>query len=234
MAKRKGKTRGGKKQEEVLVDIVEVRDQAQNFIERNQSFILGGLAGILLLIGAIFAYNNFYKQPRQKEAVEQMFQAEFQFERDSFIQALTNPGGGFSGFLEIIDNYKGTPAANIAHYYAGISYLNLGQFDAAISYLNDFKPKGMITPIMKFGALGDAYAEKGDLAKAMSFYKKAANTDDNDLLTPYYLKKVGMLSEYQGDTKGALEAYNKIKEKYAKSAVASDIEKYIERVKTQG
>ena len=101
MARRK---RNQKKADETIVDIVEVKDQAQSFIDENQNLVFGGLFAIVLVIGGLFAYNNFYKAPRQQEAVEQMLQAQVQFERDSFTNALTNPGGGYSGFLDIIDN----------------------------------------------------------------------------------------------------------------------------------
>jgi hypothetical protein len=52
-----------------------------------------------------------------------MMLAQQQFEKDSFQLALTNPGGGYSGFLDIIDSYSGTKTANLAKYYAGICYL---------------------------------------------------------------------------------------------------------------
>jgi len=225
MARRKR----NKKQDETLVNIVEARDQAQDFFDRNQQLILGAVLAVVLIAGGIFAYNNFYIKPRQTEAIEQMFQAEVQFQRDSFVQALTNPGGGYKGFLDIVEDYKGTPAANLANYYAGISYLNIGEYEAAISFLEDFKPDGEIGPIMKYGALGDAYSELNDLDEAMSYYKRAANTKENDLLTPYYLKKIGLLSEYQQNYSDALEAYQKIKDSYPQSTQARDIEKFIQR-----
>ncbi len=228
MAKRKKKQK--RQEEETLVDIVEARDQATDFFEKNQNYILGGLLLAVLIFGGLFAYNNFYKKPKQQEAVKEMFQAERQFERDSFALALTNPGGGNPGFLDIIDQYGGTPAANIANYYAGISYLNLGKFDAAIEYLSDYSPAGNVTPAMKYGALGDAYSEKEDFDTALSNYKKAASASDNDLLTPYYLKKVGLLNEKMGNTSEASSYYKQIKEKYPDSPDGRDIDKYIARV----
>lgn len=233
MAKRKGST---KKQDETLVDIVEVRENAQDFFERNQRLILGIVGAIVILAGGIFAYKVLYLKPRQKEAIQQMFQAEIQFQRDSFALALTNPGGGYSGFLDIIDNYGGTPAANLAEFYAGISYLNLGEFEAAISYLEDYKPAGQITPALKYGALGDAWSELNDFGKAMNYYKKAAKAEENDLLTPYYLKKIGLLQEREGNYKDALETYKKIKEKYPQPATSQDaqeLEKLIYRAEAQ-
>ncbi|HMO38956.1 MAG TPA: tetratricopeptide repeat protein [Saprospiraceae bacterium] len=231
MAKRK---QVEKKSDEVLIDVVEVREGAQDFVDKNRNLILGGLGALVLIVGGWIAYTQFIIGPKQREATEQMFQAQVQFERDSFALALTNPGGGYSGFLDIIDGYKGTQAANLAKYYAGVSYLNLGQYQAAISYLKDFKAKGSVLPIMKNGVLGDAYAEENDLAQALSYYKKAVSAGDNELLTPYYLKKVAMLNERNGNLAEALKAYQRIKDEYPTAPDAFDIDKYITRVTPKG
>ncbi len=227
MATRK---RSAGKADETLVDIGQVRNQARNFWSRYQNIMLSVIAGIAIVIGGVFAYRQFVTLPKQKEAVEQMHQAEFMFERDSFQQALNNPGGGYAGFLQIIEKYKGSEAANLAHYYAGVCYLNLGQADEAIKYLSDYSPKGSFMPVMKYGTLGDAYSEKEDLDKAVSFYEKAAKAGDDELLTPYYLKKLGLLQSRQGKSEAALKTFEQIKEKYPDSPDGSTIDKYIARL----
>ncbi len=219
------------KSDETLVDIVEVKEQAQDYFERNQLQILGILAIVVIGLGGLFAYNSLYRLPRNARGMEQMFRAQFQFERDSFALALDNPGGGYDGFLDIIDNYGGTKAANLASYYSGISYLHLGRYEAAKDYLESFKASGEVTPIMKYGALGDVYSELGDMNKALSMYAKACNSTDNDYLTPYYLKKLGLLNEHQGNMDKAYIAFNQIKDKYPDASIARDIDKYIMRVK---
>ena len=221
--------RKGKSTDETLVDIVEVKQSSQEYFEKNQTLVLGVIAAITILVGGLLFYNIMIKGPNERNARTAMFRAEEQFARDSFALALENPGGGFDGFLDIIDNYGGTKTSNLDNYYAGISYLNLGRYDAAIEYLEDFKPSGKITPIMKNGALGDAYSEMGDFNKALSFYRKATSTK-NEFLTPYYLKKIGLLSEKLGDNNAALKAYIEIKENYFDSNEAGDIDKFIARV----
>lgn len=215
------------KQDEVLIDLNEVTGQAEDFFEKYQKQLLMIGGGLLLLIGGYLAYKFAYAKPRQKEAVEQMAQAEYQFQRDSFALALANPGGGFPGFNEITKKYSGTEAGNVALYYAGVCCLNLGQWDAAISYLEDFSPGGEILPGMKNGTLGDAYAEKGDLDKALSLYNKAANAGENEAITPFFLKKVAMLSQKQGDNSAAKSAWSKIKSDYPNSQEAKEADKYL-------
>ena len=219
-----------KKNEDTIVDIVEARDNASDFLENNQMTIFGGLALVVLLFGGIFAYNQFYKIPANKAAMEGISQAQFQFEQDSFALALTNPGNGYTGFLELIDNHGSTKAGNAAQAYVAISYLQLGEFDAAITHMNNFSPSGEVAPILKNGVLGDAYSEKNDLAKAMSYYKKAVSAGNNDMLTPYYLNKIGMLSFKQQDFQASKSAFEKIKNDFPNSQLATEAEKYLSRV----
>jgi tetratricopeptide (TPR) repeat protein len=225
MARRKKQT----VKDETIVDIVEAKESAQEYFERNKILVLSVIGILVLVVGGYLFYDTLIKTPNEKAAKEAMYRAEEQFARDSFALALENPGGGFDGFLDIIDNYSGTSAANLSLYYAGISYLNLGKFDAAIEYLEDFSPAGKITPTMKNGALGDAYSELGNFDKALSFYKKASDSDNN-YLTPYYLKKYGMLAERQGNTDAAKQAYAKIKDNYPDSQEGLDIEKYLAKL----
>lgn len=231
MARRKPRSK--QQDDEQLVDVMETTQQAQDFLEKNGNMLFGILAAAVLVIGGIFAYNNFYKLPKQKEAIQQMAQAQYQFERDSFASALTNPGGGFPGFLGIMDEYSGTPAANTAKYYAGIANLNLGNYQAAIDYLKSFDADGEILPIMKYGAMGDAYAELNDLSSALSYYGNAVDAGGIEALQAYYLKKIGMLNEKQSNFSAALSAYKRIKDNYPNSPDGRDIEKYIMRVEAK-
>jgi tetratricopeptide (TPR) repeat protein len=224
MAKRK---KNRKQDDETLVDLVEARDNAQDFMEKYQNLIFGAVAGVVLLVGGYFAYQTFVIAPKDKEAVAQIWKAEQRFQIDSFSQALTNPEGGYPGLNDFVEEYKGSSTTNAANYYAGISYLQLGQFEAAISYLKDVKADGTVLAIMKNGALGDAYAELGEMDKALSFYKKAAQGPENDGLSPIYMMRYAMLLENQGKTDAAIKIYQEVDKKYGDTAIGRDAEKYL-------
>jgi len=215
--------------DETLVDIVEVKENAQDFFEKNQTLVLGLIAGLVILLGGYFGYKYGIQAPKEKAGLEAMYKAENQFKKDSFALALENPGAGFDGFLDIIDSYSGTKAANLSKYYAGISYLNLGKYDAAIEYLKDYNANDDVTPITKYGAIGDAYAQKNELGEAATYYKKAVS-EDNSFLTPYYLNKLGQLALANNNPAEAREFYKRIKENYPKSSEARDAEKYMAKL----
>jgi len=214
--------------EEQNFEVVEdALSRTEQYIEDNQKSLSIIIGAIVLIAVLYLAFTKLYIGPKEKEALSEMFQAELYFEADSFNLALNGDGNAF-GFLTIIDEYGMTKAANLANYYAGVSYLQLGQFDDAIDYLKSFDiDDNMIKP-MSYGALGDAYSEKGAFDEALSYYVKAGNIENN-FSAPIYLMKAGMLYEDKGDYKNALEAYKIIEEKYIKSNEGRYIKKYIQR-----
>lgn len=82
---------------------------------------------------------------------------------------------------------------------------------------------------MSLGALGDAYSELGKMNEAVDYYKKAAYHFENELTTPMFLKKAGMLLESQQKTAEAKRIYEEIKAKYPNTAEGRDMDKYIAR-----
>lgn len=230
MAKRR-KQKKEEVNEDLLVDLNETTDKVSSFFEENQSKILGVLVGLLIVVGGFFAYKNFIQKPKMEKAVAEMFKAELQFSRDSFAQALTNPGGGYLGFLDIIDEYGGTPTANIAQYYAGVSYLNLGEFQNAIDYLEDFSTNDEALSITKFGAMGDAYAELNDMAMAEKMYKKAINQKELASVSALYYEKLALLNMKNGNKEESRELFSQLKSKFPNTVQARDAEKYMAMLK---
>ncbi|MDO8367515.1 MAG: tetratricopeptide repeat protein [Saprospiraceae bacterium] len=200
--------------------------------EKYPNLIIYALAAIALGVAGWWLYKEMIVKPKQVEAVAAMWQAEQQFGRDSFQLALNEPGGGYDGFLALADKFSGTPAGNMAHYYAGVSYLQSGDFDNAIAQMEDFSAEGDLLPAMKYGVMGDCYSEKEDFGKALDYYEKAADATENELLAVYYLKKLGMLYENQGKKEKSLEAYERIRRDFANTGSGewNDIEKYIYRL----
>jgi tetratricopeptide (TPR) repeat protein len=223
--------KGKKAEEEVLINVAEVTNEAQHWIEEYKKPLMYGVIALAVILAASYAYKT-YQGGNQTKAIQAMWKAEQLFERDSFATALNNPEGG-EGFLSVISKYGRTPAGNMAKYYAGVSYLHLGKFDEAIKQLEDFSPSGTVSPTMKYGALADAYSEKQAFDKALKLYKEAATSGGVEDLKALYLKRYALLSEKQGDASSALSAYMEIKEKYSNTADGRDIDKFIARAEAK-
>ena len=83
------------------------------------------------------------------------------------------------------------------------------------------------------GGTGDAYVQLKDYDKAATFFKKAADKASNKFLSPFYLKKLGLVYEEQKDYKSADETYKKIKSDYSESNEAQSMDAYIARVEAK-
>ncbi|MBN1985256.1 MAG: tetratricopeptide repeat protein [Prolixibacteraceae bacterium] len=213
-----------------LQELESALTKTEQFIEDNQKIITYVIGAIILVVAGYLGFNKFFLQPKEDEAKSQMFMAVNYFERDSFNLAI-NGDGNYLGFLDIIDDYGITKAANRANYYTGISYLHLGQYEEALDYLNDFKTKDMLLAPVTEGAKGDAYLELGETDNALKQYKKAIALSGNELTAPIYMMKAAQLLESMDELEDALAMYEDIKEKYPESTEGTNVDRYIARVK---
>src|SRR5210317_785627 len=91
-------------QEDNLQELESALTKTEHFIEENQKVISYVVGGILLIVILFLGFNKFYLQPKEDEAMSQMFMAENYFEKDSFNLAI-NGDGNYLGFLDIIEDY---------------------------------------------------------------------------------------------------------------------------------
>lgn len=181
---------------------------AENWMERNSKTVFAMVAVVLLAVGGYFGF-NYYKKSQDAKAQPEMFQAVYYFEADSLDLALNGDGNNL-GFLNIIDDYKFSNAANLAHFYAGVCYLKKGEFDAAIVFLKDFSSDDLLVQARAYSLIGDAHMEKGEYKEAANFYDKAANYQPNKYYSPTYLMKAALAYEKLNENDKAKEAYSKI------------------------
>ncbi len=218
------------------VKIEAALDKTELFFQKYSKQLLTALTVVVLLVGGYFAYKHLYAEPRAEKAADQMFVAEQLFGEGDFETAL-NGDGNNAGFIEIVDNFGGTRPGRLAAHYAGICYLKLGDMDSALDYLKKYKSAGgaaaEIVNAQNLGLQGDIYVQKADYAQAAELYGKAVDAADNVLTTPYFLKKLAEVQSKSGDNGKALESYRRIKNDYAGSLEARDIDKYIGAIEQQ-
>ena len=96
-----------------LQELESALTKTEQFVEDNSKMISYVVGGLILIVAAYLGFNKFYLQPKEDEAISQMFMAENYFEKDSFNLAI-NGDGNYLGFLDIIDDYGITKSANRA------------------------------------------------------------------------------------------------------------------------
>ena len=153
--------------EDVIVDVQEVYSKTENFIETNKKMLSIVILAAIVIIGGYFGYKKLIIAPMELEAQSDMFMAEKYFEQDSLQKAINGDGLNY-GFIDIVDEYSGTKAANLAHYYLGICYRNTGEYEYAIDELKSFSSDDVMISTVALGAIGDSYMELNDIDQAIN------------------------------------------------------------------
>lgn len=214
-----------------LEEINEALTSSEQFIEENQNTIMITLGLIIVVVLSVLAYHNLYKKPKNERAQAALFKGERYFQNQQDSLALFGDGNDYIGFEEVINQFSGTKAADLAKAYAGISYSRLGDNDKALNYLKKFKGGDkLITPAIT-GAIGDVYMNMEMSDKAVSQYTKAAKAANDNLLSPIYYKKAGLAYLHAQNFDKAIEIFQNIKKNYLNSPEGQEADKYIEQAK---
>ena len=203
---------------EILEDSL---SKTEVLLEENKDVISKVLIGIAIVIAGYFGYNNMFAEPAEQAALEEIWPAQKMFEQQLFDSASTE-------FEYILENHGGTKVGNLAGLYLGISQLQSGKFDEALNSLEEFDAEGKLSPGLKVGLIGDCHSELGDVDKAVENYKKAASMLDSKGVSPYYLKKAGILLEQNGKSADAVEVYELALNTYLSASAPS-----VQSVKTE-
>lgn len=213
----------------------ETANKTETFVIKNQKAVIGVLVAVTIIAVGYFAYAKFVAEPKEDDAIEQMYVAQQNFQKaadgdvksDSLYKLSIDGSEGKYGFVKIADEYSGTKTGNLANYYAGIAYLNTGNYDKAIQYLEKFDGKDKILKCLAIGAIGDAHSQKNSFKEALEFYVKASEANVNNFTTPLFLLKAGKTSLVLKNKADALKYFTEIKEKYDISPEAQGIDALI-------
>lgn len=175
---------------------------------------IGAIIGLVVLVGAsVIFFISYQKDQKNAKAQNEIFQAQYYYEKDSLEFALLGDGRNL-GFLDIIDIYSGTEVANLARFYAGASYLKQRKYAEAVEQLEQFSTSEEIVQARAYGLLGDAYLEQGNFIDAARNYMSAANTVDDKYFSPGYLLNAALAYEKASDLDAAISALDKITKDY--------------------
>ncbi|HEX6192662.1 MAG TPA: tetratricopeptide repeat protein [Chitinophagaceae bacterium] len=202
--------------------------KAKDFWARNSKAIMIVCGAVILLAGGWLIYKNYFREPQNLKASEALYKAEEYYRMDSCNLAL-NGDGQHMGFLRVISRYKGTDAANLAHFYAGSCYLKMGDNQNAIKHLKEFETSAKQIQARAYRLLADAYADAGNNNDALNYYKKAARHFEKDqsqsaealFMAAYFADRVIK------NQKEAIELYKEVKEKYPNTQQGMQVDNYL-------
>jgi len=225
---------------EVFDSLDSTANKSEQWILKNQNKIFSVIALISLSVLSYLGYQRFIAEPKETEAISELNQAQYFFElalvsneSDSLFKLALNGGEGKYGFLDIVDIYSGTKAANLANYSIGMSYLNLKEYDKAIVYLEKFNSDDILLKSISLGTIGDCFSELNKPKEAYEYYIKAFKHNENIYTTPKYLFKAALIGSELGEYRSALKYLNRIKEEFPDSYESSLVEVQIGRIENQ-
>ena len=225
---------------EVFSTLDESASKTEAWVAKNQNYILGIIGAIAVGVLGYLAYNQFIQGPKESNAANEMYYPQQYFDqaltnttaKDSLYNLALNGAEGKYGFLDIIDEYPGTKAANLANYSAGMAYLNMQKYQEAIAHLEKFNSDDAILGALAKGGLGDAFMQLNQPADALGYYESAIAHDNNDYTTPKFLHKAGIAAMELGQKEKALQYFERIKNEFSDSDEASTIDAFIGMVKS--
>ncbi len=200
------------------------------FIEENSKNLMYAGIALLVVASGIWYYTTQHLPELEADANNELFMAENLFALDSIDLAL-NGGEGFTGLVDIADEYGSTIAGERANYLTGVAYMKQGKFEEAITYLENTSFEDEVVAPLAVCLIGDCNVELNNVETGAEYYLKAAKMRDNSFTAPYCYAKAARALSKVGDWEGALEAYEIIKKDYSETQFASEIEKEIARAK---
>lgn len=202
------------------------------FYQENRNVIIGSAIAVILAIALAIGY-HYYQKSQNREAQQLMGTAEVEFLRGNYESALTGSDEDFTiGFEQVIKNYGGTEAGNLARYYAAVSEYNLGNTKQALLYIKEYEvPEGILgVGPLSFHAM--LLTETGQHAKAAKLYVKAAEWDKNESTTPYNYLEAANAFHDAGDNENAQRYAEMIINNYPNSSQVTEANRLLGRLMT--
>jgi len=156
MAKKKSQ------QPDNLQELESALTKTEHFIEENQKPITYIVGGIILIVAAWLGFSKFYMQPRQDEALAQMFMAENYFEKDmksAFFSTVHEAGHAMYEQGLPVDHF-GTPFGQAASYgiHESQSRMWENMIGRSLPFWNFFYPRLKdFFPVLKKTDVDDFY-----------------------------------------------------------------------------
>ncbi len=176
-----------------------------------------------------FLYKKFFLYPSEEKALKELIYAQQYLSQGLINEALNDKKIkiNYLGFYGIVKKYPYTKAGNISKYYAGICYYKLGSYKESINMMKKFSAKDEILYALKYGLIGDSFAQIKNKDEALKNYIQAAKIRENEITTPLYYYKAALLTFSMKRYKDSKFFLEKIEKKYPSFLYKENVTKYL-------
>lgn len=195
----------------------------------NQRNLVYGIVGGIVLIVLVFVGLAWNSSVRNERALSEMAFAVDRYEDGAFRAALDGDIT-FTGLLDIADEYGGTPSGNLATFYAADALYRIGDYDRALTYFREYDKSADYLGASALAGEAAILERQGEYERAGELYLRAATIFASTISSPAYLLDAGRAFTAAGERTKAANAYREIKNRYADSSAAQNIDFYLASV----
>ncbi len=186
--------------------------KASEYVKNNKKYFLIGGGGILAVV-VILLIVSYWSGKRAAEAVELFGKAQLSTAMGQTTLAIAD-------YSTLANDYGSTEVAATACYLLADIYARQNNFDSAAiyyrKYCDDYGNNKMLLAA-SYAGLAVALENRGDFAGAGENFLKAAEAADDETISPEYLAGAGRAFTRASQYDKAIEAYQRIIDKYNRS-----------------
>ena len=195
--------------------------EAWDFFDRHRTAVYATIAVIAVGVLAIVGWTYYHAQ--QVEEAEQLLgQIVGTYEAGNYEEALQGTGD-LPGLLTIAEEYGGTPAGNMAHFYAADALYATGQKEQALEHWEAFEKEETILGASAYAGMAAVNEDLGNYERAGDFYLRAAAYYESDVTSPLYLLQAARAYEAAAAYEQAQAALEQLEEEYPDSPQAAQV-----------
>lgn len=206
--------------------------RVEAFFYENYTTIIS--VGVAVIVAVALSVGYYYYSQSQEDAAQEMLGfAEELYRNGQYEKALTGDQQNMvAGFNEIIDNYSGTDAGNLAHYYAAVCEYQLGNPEEALSHIQQHVPAEGILGVGPVSFHAVVLNELGRHEEASAKFVEAAEWDENEATTPYNLLQAAESNQLAGNLDRAYDLAQRVMDEYPDNQLADQAKRLKGRLMT--
>ena len=199
--------------------------KAGEYIQQRKNYFLYGAIGVAGIILIIF-FIRYTINKKNQEAVDI-------FGRAQLASAMNQNALAITDYKNVLDEYGSAAVAGRACFFLAESYVRQRNYDSAAifyqQFIDDYSKDKFLLPAAYAGG-GDANEQQQQYGKAAELYLKAAEIANDDYRSPDYYLAAGRNFALAGHYDQAKQAYQRIIDKYRRSAAYSEARKKIAEI----
>jgi tetratricopeptide (TPR) repeat protein len=196
--------------------------RASDFYYERRGLVIGVIAALAVLALVVVGY-IYFQQNQAAEAEAALVQPALTYGEGRFEEALP-------GLLEVSDEYDGTPAGNLAAFYAGDALFRQGRYDEALAQFEEVNRSDDLLGHNAAAGLAATHEQLGNYGEAAEHYEEALERYENPAMAPGLLLAAARSYHAAGDYASARAAIETLTDEYPDAREAGEAELLLGRI----